>query len=618
MKPFASKVTVKEEPYNGHLPVKIRNLGVTFKAKKEQVTALANLDLDFGEGQVTALLGQNGAGKTTTISILTGMLLPSEGDATVYGHSVVSSKGVEEVRAISGVCPQHDIIFTSLTVKENLKLVGAIKGVDAESLIAEAGGWMDKVGLPEDRRGMMTGRLSGGQKRKLSLACALIGDPKFILLDEPTAGMDPASRRTVWDVLSSVKVGKTLVLTTHFLDEADALGDRVAMLHKGRLRCVGSPAFLKANYGKACHLNVVHKNSNGSPPILSLISGHVNGACVEKEQGVEVQIALPQLSSHSFAPLFAAIDKAAPSLSIDSYGLSLPTLQEAFLKVIEAADQAAIDEEEAATLQKTSSSRRLEKGGLSARSGNGGDGGESGVGVEMAVLPMTNATEVAPPEERLVQKRASRFQQARAMRSLFLTTFNKPAMRVIICILLTIELLAFAVVPAVDPYTLVAPPQPLTTDVNQLSTLDLTYTGLDSTAIPISLPQSGVIESGLDALASTSGYTVDSRTGNLSDTLLDGSEVAVTAIQAPYTIVNPWPGVPPTTGVAVYYNASYESSLPAGVHLLDNALFNQVLNRPLNTKAALLPMVGEQLPRIKSPPLLLLFGSIVVLVIMMM
>ena len=125
--------------------------------------------------------------------------------------------------------------------------------------------------------------------------------------------MDPASRRTVWDVLSSVKVGKTLVLTTHFLDEADALGDRVAMLHKGRLRCVGSPAFLKANYGKACHLNVVHKNSNGSPPILSLISGHVNGACVEKEQGVEVQIALPQLSSHSFAPLFAAIDKAAPS-----------------------------------------------------------------------------------------------------------------------------------------------------------------------------------------------------------------------------------------------------------------------------------------------------------------
>ena len=297
MKPFASKVTVKEEPYNGHLPVKIRNLGVTFKAKKEQVTALANLDLDFGEGQVTALLGQNGAGKTTTISILTGMLLPSEGDATVYGHSVVSSKGVEEVRAISGVCPQHDIIFTSLTVKENLKLVGAIKGVDAESLIAEAGGWMDKVGLPEDRRGMMTGRLSGGQKRKLSLACALIGDPKFILLDEPTAGMDPASRRTVWDVLSSVKVGKTLVLTTHFLDEADALGDRVAMLHKGRLRCVGSPAFLKANYGKACHLNVVHKNSNGSPPILSLISGHVNGAYVEKEQGVEVQIALPQLSS---------------------------------------------------------------------------------------------------------------------------------------------------------------------------------------------------------------------------------------------------------------------------------------------------------------------------------
>ena len=112
------------------------------------------------------------------------------------------------------------------------------------------------MGLGDDKFNSRADTLSGGQKRKLSLACALIGDPKFVLLDEPTAGMDPASRRAVWGVMSSYKVGRSLVLTTHFLDEADALGDRVAILHKGRLQAVGSTSELKRQAGTSFHLTI--------------------------------------------------------------------------------------------------------------------------------------------------------------------------------------------------------------------------------------------------------------------------------------------------------------------------------------------------------------------------
>lgn len=129
--PLGDVVVRYEEPPTGLKPaVLIANLGMTFAAKPKPFTALSGLDLSLYEGQVTALLGQNGAGKTTTISILTGMLLPSEGDATVYGHSVVSKSGIDAVRRLSGVCPQHDLTLDILTTRENLHLVGLIRGVD--------------------------------------------------------------------------------------------------------------------------------------------------------------------------------------------------------------------------------------------------------------------------------------------------------------------------------------------------------------------------------------------------------------------------------------------------------------------------------------------------------
>lgn len=181
--------------------VRLTNLGRAFPGRKkgEAIVALEGLDLSFYEGQLTALLGQNGAGKTTLINILTGLFPQSEGEATVYGHSTRTA--MDSVRALSGVCPQHDLVFLSLTCRENLKLIGAVKGMKRAEVEGPAIDQMlADVGLDESKFGARTDTLSGGQKRKLSLACALIGNPKFVLLDEPTAGMDPASRRTVWRV----------------------------------------------------------------------------------------------------------------------------------------------------------------------------------------------------------------------------------------------------------------------------------------------------------------------------------------------------------------------------------------------------------------------------------
>jgi len=173
--------------------VRLDRLSRAFAAKPKPVVALEALSLSLYEGQITALLGQNGAGKTTTIGILTGLFPQSSGEATVYGHSV-RGRGMDAIRRLSGVCPQHDLTFAALSALENLQLAGAVKGLSPAQLAdGRLEAMLESVGLEASRHAVRTDNLSGGQKRKLSLACALIGDPKLVLLDEPTAGMDPAS-----------------------------------------------------------------------------------------------------------------------------------------------------------------------------------------------------------------------------------------------------------------------------------------------------------------------------------------------------------------------------------------------------------------------------------------
>ena len=174
-------------------------------------------------GQIFVLLGHNGAGKTTTITMLTGLYMPTSGDAVVQGLSIRTH--MAQIRQRIGVCPQHDVLFGELTVMEHLEIFAGLKGLEGEAAAAEVAEKIAEVGLTE-KANVRAANLSGGQKRKLSLAISLVGDSRAVFLDEPTSGMDPYSRRSTWNILQNNREGRAIILTTHFMDEADILGDR--------------------------------------------------------------------------------------------------------------------------------------------------------------------------------------------------------------------------------------------------------------------------------------------------------------------------------------------------------------------------------------------------------
>jgi ATP-binding cassette subfamily A (ABC1) protein 3 len=225
--------------------VSIRGLTKEFNTPDGIKRAVDNLDLDMFESQCFVLLGHNGAGKSTTISMLTGLIPPSGGDAYMYGLSM--REDMATLRQSLGVCPQHDVLWPDITVKEHLIFFAGIKGVPKKEVQPMVMQMIREVGLIE-KTNVRSAELSGGQKRKLSVAIALIGGSKVVFLDEPTSGMDPYSRRFTWNLLQSNRAGRVMVLTTHFMDEADVLGDRIGIMANGDIRCCGSSMFLKKRY----------------------------------------------------------------------------------------------------------------------------------------------------------------------------------------------------------------------------------------------------------------------------------------------------------------------------------------------------------------------------------
>ena len=212
-----------------------------------ETAALRGLTLTVAKGELFGLLGPNGAGKSTTINILCGILEPTAGSATVGGHAL--PKEARAVKEIIGVCPQEFGVFPYLTGRENVLLFGDLAGVPKAVLQARADELLKRMGLDgeADRR---TRGYSGGMKRRISVVTALIGDPEIAFLDEPTTGLDPQSRRAVWDFIRSLKERqRTVVLTTHYMEEAEVLCDRVAIIDNGSLIALGTPAELKAQNG---------------------------------------------------------------------------------------------------------------------------------------------------------------------------------------------------------------------------------------------------------------------------------------------------------------------------------------------------------------------------------
>ena len=218
--------------------ISTRHLSRSFGQRK----AVDDLTIDIQQGELFSLLGTNGAGKTTTIRMLCCLLQPTAGEATVLGHDLVYGDNAL-IKNVIGVSPQETAIAGHLTTKENLILMGRVHGLDKQAAHVRAKQLMDLMEL-EDRR-EWTMRLSGGQQRRLSIAMALVSDPQIVFLDEPTLGLDPHARKSVWNYIERLKGDKTILLTTHYLEEADALSDHLAIMDNGKVIASGTSRELK-------------------------------------------------------------------------------------------------------------------------------------------------------------------------------------------------------------------------------------------------------------------------------------------------------------------------------------------------------------------------------------
>ncbi|KAG3115661.1 ABC transporter A family member 1 [Phytophthora idaei] len=318
----------------------IRDIKKEFAVPGGVKYAARGVSLAMYKDQITCLLGHNGAGKTTLISMLTGMTAPSSGDASFRGLSLMNDMG--EIRQSLGLCFQHDVLYSELTVAEHLLFYGRVKGYRGAALREEVNTKIIEVGLTEKRR-VFAGSLSGGMKRKLSVAICLLGDSSLVFLDEPTSGMDPYSRRSTWEILLNNRANRVMVLTTHFMDEADILGDRIAIMAEGQLRCCGSSLFLKNRYGAGYNFTLVKSSDPAAPckeaQLQSLITARVSAAKVLSNVGAEIAFQLPLDSTASFPQLFEELDEKMRDLGVLSYGISVTTLEEVFIKVAEASDE---------------------------------------------------------------------------------------------------------------------------------------------------------------------------------------------------------------------------------------------------------------------------------------
>ena len=212
----------------------------------KELIAVDHLDLEIHSGELFSLLGINGAGKTTTIKMLTGLTRLSEGDATVGGFSL--SEHPEQVKRIIGVSPQETAIAPNLSVRENLELICGIHGFSKEKTAERLAALSADFAL-ESVWNRKAGKLSGGWQRRVSIAMALISEPRILFLDEPTLGLDVIARRELWDRIRAMKGKITVILTTHYMEEAEALSDRVGIMKDGRLLAVGTPEELKQRVG---------------------------------------------------------------------------------------------------------------------------------------------------------------------------------------------------------------------------------------------------------------------------------------------------------------------------------------------------------------------------------
>ncbi|CAH1393001.1 unnamed protein product [Nezara viridula] len=312
--------------------IKIMNL----KKKFGHFTSVKNLSLDIYVGQITVLLGHNGAGKTTTLSMLSGMLSPSSGSAVYRGYNIFTD--LKGFRKDLGLCPQHNLLHLDLSVIDQLIFFGMVKGLSKKDAKEQAVVILKEVGLSE-KINEVSSNLSGGMQRKLCIALAMIGRPKVVILDEPTSGLDPESRREIWNILLKSRGERMMLITTHFMEEADALGDQIAIMNHGEIFCYGTPLFLKKQYGAGYHITISYQNPEKCQSIIQTVNSNISEAVIINQSVEWIKFGIPFSRVTEFPVLFKLLE-SREDLEISRVGINCTTMEDVFIKVQDEAGDA--------------------------------------------------------------------------------------------------------------------------------------------------------------------------------------------------------------------------------------------------------------------------------------
>ena len=335
--------------------IKIRGIKKTFDDGK---TAVNGVNLNLYKDEIFALLGHNGAGKTTLISMLCGMYDATGGKVMYDGENILGSLEMDNFRTKLGICPQHDVLFDDLTIKEHLSMFATFKGVSSDRVEEEVNITLKDFQLTE-MQNIVAKDLSAGQRRKLSIAIALVGGSKVIFLDEPSSGMDITSRRNLWEILKRMTEKKIIILTTHYMEEASVLGNRIGIMHLGELKCLGTPLFLIERYGRFMSLRVVKQSDADNKKIITYMQQRAQDIEFEvlseeiifripkknytEEEGNNLTLSEnsqgEKVNNNNNKPnfklsdFFEELDANLQNLKIKNYSASMPTLEDVFLNV---------------------------------------------------------------------------------------------------------------------------------------------------------------------------------------------------------------------------------------------------------------------------------------------
>lgn len=302
--------------------------------------AVQGLTVGIKRGECFGMLGPNGAGKTTSINMLIGLDTPTRGTAILEGFSILTQ--MQRIYSIMGICPQHDLLWPSLTAQEHLNFYGTLKNLKGDKLKTATAHCLKSVNL-YDVRHSQARTFSGGMKRRLSAAIALVGEPLVVFLDEPSTGLDPSSRRLLWKCIEEAKANRAILLTTHSMEEAEGLCDRLGIFVDGKLRVVGEPVELTRRYGGIFLLTL-----SGVTAPEHQLSVHKMVAQLSPEHRVTYALAgtftfeVPS-SSTRLSDIFETMLAAKQQGFLTSWGISSCTLEDAFIKVATSQDAGQVN-----------------------------------------------------------------------------------------------------------------------------------------------------------------------------------------------------------------------------------------------------------------------------------